>query len=75
MDIVLIKDINQYEKKKVRINGWVYNSRRSGKIGFLMLRDGYGIVQCIIENSHVGEENFKQFKSITLESLSEISKY
>ena len=68
MDIVLVKDIDKYDKKKIRINGWVYNSRRSGKIGFLMLRDGYGIVQCIIEKNHVGEENFEQFKSITQES-------
>ena len=68
MDIVLVKDIDKYDKKKIRINGWVYNSRRSGKIGFLMLRDGYGIVQCIIEINHIGEENFEQFKSITQES-------
>ena len=68
MDTVLVKDIDKYDKKKIRINGWVYNSRRSGKIGFLMLRDGYGIVQCIIEKNHVGEENFEQFKSITQES-------
>ena len=68
MDTVLVKDIDKYDKKKIRINGWVYNSRRSGKIGFLMLRDGYGIVQCIIEKNHVGEGNFEQFKSITQES-------
>ena len=68
MDVVLVKDIVKYEKKKIRINGWVYNSRRSGKIGFLMLRDGHGVVQCIIEKSHIGEENFEQFKSFTQES-------
>ena len=68
MNLVLIKDVNQYEKKKVQINGWVYNSRRSGKIGFLMLRDGYGIIQCIIEKKHIGEDSFDIFKTLTQES-------
>ena len=68
MDLVTIKDINSFENKKVRINGWVYNTRRSGKIGFLMLRDGHGIVQCIIEKKHIGEENFNLFKTFTQES-------
>ena len=68
MDIVSVKDVKKHEKNKVRINGWVYNSRRSGKIGFLMLRDGYGIIQCIIEKSHIGEDNFEKFKTFTQES-------
>ena len=68
MKEVLIKDIIKYEKKKVKINGWVYNSRRSGKIGFLMLRDGYGIIQCIIEKNHIGEDSFIIFKTLTQES-------
>jgi|TARA_B100000287_G_scaffold382506_1_gene387645 asparaginyl-tRNA synthetase len=68
MDIVSVKDVKKHEKNKVRINGWVYNSRRSGKIGFLMLRDGYGIIQCIIEKSHIGEDDFEKFKTFTQES-------
>ena len=48
MDVISIKNIKNFEKKEVKINGWVYNSRRSGKIGFLMLGDGYGIIHCII---------------------------
>ncbi len=68
MGSVFIKDVKQYNKKTIQINGWVYNSRRSGKIGFLMLRDGYGIIQCIIEKKHIGEENFNLFKTFTQES-------
>ena len=33
-----------------------------------MLRDGYGIVQCIIEKSHVGDDSFNLFKTFTQES-------
>jgi len=68
MNAVLTKNISDFDKKEIKINGWVYNSRRSGKIGFLMLRDGCGIVQCIIEKSHVGDDNFNLFKTFTQES-------
>ena len=68
MNLVLVKDINKYENQKITIKGWVYSVRKSGKIGFLMLRDGQGTVQCIMEKSHIGEENFNYFKSITQES-------
>ena len=68
MQTALVKDINKFKQQKVKINGWVYNSRRSGKIGFLMLRDGSGIIQCIIEKSHIGENSFNKFKTFTQES-------
>lgn len=68
MNLVLVKDINKYENQKITIKGWVYSVRKSGKIGFLMLRDGQGTVQCIMEKSHIGEDNFNYFKSITQES-------
>ena len=68
MEFVKIKDIKNYKNKIVTLKGWVYNSRSSGKIGFLMLRDGFGIVQCIIEKSKLGDENFSVFKTLTQES-------
>ena len=49
MVIISIGKIKDYNNKSVQINGWVNNSRRSGKIGFLSIRDGFGIMQCIIE--------------------------
>ena len=68
MEFVKIKDIKNYKNKIVTLKGWIYNSRSSGKIGFLMLRDGFGIVQCIIEKSKLGDENFSVFKTLTQES-------
>jgi len=68
MKIVSIAKIKQYNNKNIQINGWVYNSRRSGKIGFLSIRDGFGIMQCIIEKSTVGDEIFNVFKTLTQES-------
>tara|TARA_B100000902_G_scaffold106283_1_gene108171 strand:- start:6729 stop:8021 length:1293 start_codon:yes stop_codon:yes gene_type:complete len=73
MEFVKIKDIKNYKDKIVTLKGWVYNSRSSGKIGFLMLRDGFGIVQCIIEKSKLGDENFNIFKTLTQESSLKVS--
>ena len=68
MTVVRINRISEYEGKTIQLNGWVYNSRRSGKIGFLMFRDGFGIMQCIVAKNDVGEEAFEVFKSLTQES-------
>ena len=68
MKIIKIKEINKFENKLVKINGWVYNSRRSGKIGFLTLRDGFGLVQCVVVRDDIGEESFESFKRLTQES-------
>tara|TARA_Y100001970_G_scaffold50742_1_gene64247 strand:+ start:61807 stop:63099 length:1293 start_codon:yes stop_codon:yes gene_type:complete len=68
MKVVSIGKIKEYNNQKVRVNGWVYNSRRSGKIGFLSIRDGFGIMQCIVEKKAVGEEVFNIFKTLTQES-------
>ena len=68
MTVTRINRISDFEGKTVQLNGWVYNSRRSGKIGFLMFRDGFGIMQCIVAKNDVGEEAFEVFKSLTQES-------
>ncbi len=68
MQTELIKRISKFEGKTVQVNGWVYNTRRSGKIGFLLLRDGTGILQGIVIKNDVGEEKFEEFKRLTQES-------
>ena len=55
MNIIRANKLKDNVGKIVQLNGWIYNSRCSGKIGFLMLRDGYGIIQCIIEKNHIKE--------------------
>ena len=70
---ILSKDLKNYINKEVSLNGWVYNSRRSGKIGFLTFRDGFGLLQCIVAKNDVGDEKFEIFKSLTQESSISIS--
>jgi asparaginyl-tRNA synthetase len=54
--------------KEVTIQGWMYNKRGSGKIYFLQLRDGSGVVQAIAEASSVPEEVMQTAEKLTLES-------
>ena len=68
MKSVRINQIKNYSDEIVKLNGWVYNSRRSGKIGFLTLRDGFGLAQCIIVKDEIGDELFENFKRLTQES-------
>ncbi len=68
MEKIRINKIQNYVDKEIKINGWVYNSRRSGKIGFLTLRDGFGLLQCIIVKNEIGDELFEDFKRLTQES-------
>ena len=68
MKSVRINQIKNHSDEIVMLNGWVYNSRRSGKIGFLTLRDGFGLAQCIIVKDEIGDELFENFKRLTQES-------
>ncbi len=57
-DFVYVEDLNDHVGKEIELAGWLYNKRSSGKIWFLMLRDGTGIVQGIINKKEVSEEVF-----------------
>lgn len=68
MQSVFIKDVAQYDGQEVTLKGWVYNLRSSGKIWFLLLRDGTGLIQGIVSRNDVTEEIFNQKDCLTQES-------
>jgi len=47
---IYINDVSKYDGKKVLIRGWLYNKRSSGNIVFLLVRDGTGMLQCVVSN-------------------------
>ncbi len=63
-----IEDIGRYEGKEVTIKGWLYNKRSSGKIRFILVRDGTGIVQSVITKGEVADAMFETTDKITQES-------
>ena len=60
-----IDSIGSYVGAEVRLSGWVLNKRSSGKIQFIILRDGTGTVQCVVDLSAVGSEIFNRVKCLT----------
>ena len=58
MDKVLVKHLGEHAGREVQVQGWFYNKRSSGKIVFLIVRDGSGLVQGVVARQAVGEEVF-----------------
>lgn len=68
MEWVYIEDIASYDGKEVEIRGWVYNRRSSGKIRFLLVRDGTGLIQGTIYSPTKEHPLFDTFDRLTQES-------
>lgn len=63
-----INDVSRYDGKKVIIKGWLYNKRSSGNILFLLVRDGTGMLQCVVSKNNVDNKVFESAQKITQES-------
>jgi asparaginyl-tRNA synthetase len=63
-----IEDLSKHVGEEVTIHGWLYNKRSSGKIRFLLVRDGTGIVQCVLASGDVPEAAFNSFDGLMQES-------
>src|ERR1700747_2629206 len=67
MTVISIEQAGKYDGQEVTIRGWLYNMRESGKLLFLIFRDGTGIIQgvCALKES---PEAFAALKGLTQES-------
>jgi asparaginyl-tRNA synthetase len=65
---IAIADAGKHAGETVRICGWLYNLRRSGKICFPLVRDGTGVLQCVAVKNNLPEETFEALKNLTQES-------
>jgi asparaginyl-tRNA synthetase len=66
--LISINDARHHEGLRVKIQGWLYNLRKSGKIVFPLIRDGSGLMQCVAVKSNLPEELFNELKNLTQES-------
>ncbi len=64
---ITIAEASRHVGETVELAGWLYNLRRSGKIAFPILRDGYGLMQCVAVKSSLPEELFETIKNLTQE--------
>ncbi len=63
-----IQDVAAHEGQKVTLKGWLHNRRSSGKIHFLIVRDGTGTIQAVMSKAGVGEETFQKADHLGQES-------
>ena len=63
-----IDELHKYVGETVELKGWVYNTRGSKKIKFLILRDGTGFCQCVYFKGACDESSFENFAELTQET-------
>ncbi len=68
MKNILITEIAKHLGEEITLRGWVRTIRHSGKLLFIVLRDGTGEMQCVAFQPDLGEEMFETAKHLTLES-------
>jgi asparaginyl-tRNA synthetase len=72
MPAVYIEDVGAHEGEEITLQGWIYNKRSSGKLQFILLRDGTGIIQCVAFKGNFTPEEFDTLDRITQESSIEM---
>lgn len=68
-----IENAARHDGQVVTLRGWVYNKRSSGKIKFLVMRDGTGLMQGVLFKGECSEEAFETFEKLTQESSVEVT--
>ncbi|MGH9387199.1 MAG: asparagine--tRNA ligase, partial [Vicinamibacterales bacterium] len=63
-----IDEIGQHIGKSIAIKGWLHNRRSSGKIHFLVVRDGTGFLQVVMGKKDVDEATFTRADHLSQES-------
>jgi len=63
-----ITALSRHLGQLVTLRGWVYHLRSSGKVRFLVVRDGTGLAQGVLVKGLLPDEDFQQFDRLTLES-------
>lgn len=72
MQKIYIKDLSQHIGEEISLKGWLYNKRSSGKIKFIILRDGTGLLQCVYFKGNVTPEVFELADRLGQESSIEV---
>ena len=72
MAVAYVENVSAYEGNEISLRGWVYNKRSSGKLQFILLRDGTGIIQCVAFKGNFTPEQFDLLDKVTQETSIEI---
>ena len=67
-----IAELSAHPGQTVRVRGWVTHLRSSGKVAFIVMRDGSGTLQCVLVKSSVPVETWELFPQLTQETTIEV---
>ena len=73
MQKIRISDLGKFVGQEVTLQGWLFNKRSSGKIKFIILRDGSGYLQCVYFKGNLTPEVFDMADKIGQESSIEVT--
>lgn len=62
-----ISDLPGRVGQQATLSGWVTHTRSSGKVAFVTMRDGTGILQCVVVKPQVSAETWEAFQKLSLE--------
>ena len=65
---VYIGNVAEHEGKEITIKGWLYNKRDKGRLQFLLLRDGSGMIQGVAFEKELDAQSFAAARQVTQES-------
>jgi asparaginyl-tRNA synthetase len=68
MKMIYIEDLEKYIGQEIELSGWVTHKRSSGKIRFIVMRDGTGICQLVLVKNLLPDDVFNKFDELTQES-------
>ncbi len=71
--MVEIRELHRHVGERVTLLGWVETTRAHGKVAFVVVRDGTGVVQGVLARAEVGEATWELFSSLTQESALSLS--
>lgn len=66
--VITIAQLADHVGEEVSVHGWVFNWRKKGKLRFIVLRDGFGYLQCVVFRPEVEEEVWERAVALTQES-------
>ena len=64
----LIVQLKDFTGRQVTLAGWVYQARSGGKVQFIILRDGSGLCQCVVEKGKIPDDVFDKLEHLGQES-------
>ncbi|MFH1572593.1 MAG: asparagine--tRNA ligase [Acidobacteriota bacterium] len=73
MPTAYIENIASHEGSVATIRGWIYNKRSSGKLQFMLVRDGTGVLQCVAFQGNFSADQYEKLDRLTQESSLEVT--